>query len=136
MTHLIFNEFMGLAKNDTMRWINEGTAVYIETKVSPGSEAAYSRRLNNQVASNPIPFSQMANLAPQTDSGRNVDRWYAQVWSVVRFMILRGGTFNYSVFLGRLRSGDTADKAIATVYGGTWSGLDSLETSWRLYIQQ
>ena len=65
MTHLIFNEFMGLANSADFKWVNEGVAVYEESRTSAESRAAYSRRFANMVAPNPIPFSQMATQAPQ-----------------------------------------------------------------------
>lgn len=136
MTHLIFNEFMGLNNAMDLRWINEGAAVYMETKASRYSENAYSQRLKNQIVHNPIPFSQMINLAPQTESGQNVDRWYAQVWSVVSFMISRGGSFNFSVFLKKMKDGDTMDKSLSYAYNGKWADLNALENDWLLYISR
>jgi len=132
MTHLIFNEFMGLSQPPGLRWLNEGTAVYQETRSNPASAAAYAERLRSGVAGNPIPFSQMVNLAPQNESLKNVDRWYAQVGSVVGFMIRRGGSFNFSLFLARLRDGASVDKALEAAYGGLWNDLAAVERAWQL----
>ncbi|MGD9643940.1 MAG: hypothetical protein AB7V08_14545 [Elusimicrobiales bacterium] len=132
MTHLIFNEFMGLSQPAGLRWLNEGTAVYQETRSNPASAAAYAERVRSGVAANPIPFSQMVNLAPQNEAQREVDRWYAQVGSVVGFMIRRGGSFNFSLFLGRLRDGSSVDKALEAAYGGLWNDLAAVERAWKL----
>ena len=136
MTHLIFNEYMGMNRNNSEYiWINEGLAVYMETKFSRISEAAYSRRFNNRIANNPIPFSQMVNLAPANESSKDTDRWYAQVWSVVRFMLERGGSFNFSVFISRLKSGDTIDQALEYAYKD-WPSSKALEEAWLLHISR
>ena len=82
MTHLVFNEFMGLGQAAGLRWLNEGVAVYEESRSSQFSASSYAARVAESVAPNPIPFSQMTNLVPQNESERNVDRWYAQVGSV------------------------------------------------------
>ncbi len=135
MTHLIFNDFMGLSQASQLRWINEGAAVYEETRADPSDAAQYQARVNTTVAPNPIPFSQMVNLAPQDESQQNVDRWYAQVGSVVGFMIRQGGSFNFSVFLTKLRSGESVDTAISETYGTMWHKLSDVENAWKLEIQ-
>lgn len=136
MTHLIFNEFMGLGQAGQLRWLNEGVAVYEETRANQSSSAYYTGRLADSVASNPIPFSQMVNLAPQDDANRGVDRWYTQVGSVAGFMIRQGGSFNFSLFLGKLRDGAAMDKAIGETYNGMWSGLADVEKAWLLEVKK
>ena len=136
MTHLIFNEFMGLSQAASLRWLNEGVAVYEETRSDQGSAAAYASRVASGVAPNPIPFSQMVNLAPQSESQKNVDRWYAQVGSVVGFLVRQGGSFSFSIFLRKLRDGVSVDRALEDTYAGMWKKLPDLEKSWKLEVQR
>ena len=136
MTHLIFNEFMGLGQASGLRWLNEGVAVYEESRSNQVSSAYYATRVADSVAPNPIPFSQMVNLAPQNESQRNVDRWYAQVGSVAGFMIRQGGAFNFSSFLSRLRDGSTVDAALETTYSGIWKKLPDVEKAWLLEVKR
>lgn len=136
MTHLVFNEFMGLSQAAQLRWLNEGVAVYEETRSNPASSAFYTGRMADTVASNPIPFSQMVNLPPQDEANRGVDRWYAQVGSVAGFMIRQGGSFNFSLFLGKLRDGSAMDKAIESTYPGLWTKLADVEKAWLLEVKK
>lgn len=136
MTHLVFNEFMGLAQAGQHRWLNEGVAVYEEMRSNTQSAAFYAQRFNQTVAPNPIPFSQMVNLAPQGENLRNVDRWYAQVGSVAGFMVRSGGSFNFSLFLAKLRDGISPDQAIAGTYSGSWKKLDDVEKAWLLDVNK
>ena len=136
MTHLVFNEFMGLSQSAALRWLNEGAAVYEESRSNQASAVFYDDRVRNAVAPNPIPFSQMVNLAPQSESQRNVDRWYAQVGSVAGFMIRQGGSFSFSIFLGKLRDGAAVDKALEDTYAGLWKKLPDLEKAWKLEVQR
>jgi hypothetical protein len=136
MTHLVFNEFMGLSQAASLRWLNEGVAVYEESRSNQLSAGYYASRVADAVAPNPIPFSQMVNLAPANESQRNVDRWYAQVGSVAGFLIRQGGSFNFSTFLGRLRDGATVDSALLGVYGGLWKALGDLEKGWLLEVKR
>jgi len=135
MTHLVFNEFMGLSQAPQLRWINEGVAVYEEMRSDQNTAAYYTARVSQTVAPNPIPFSQMVNLAPQTESQKNLGRWYAQVGSVAGFMIRKGGSFSFAMFLGRLRNGMSVDEAIADTYTNLWRKLSDVETAWKLEVQ-
>ncbi len=136
MTHLVFNEFMGLSQSAELRWLNEGVAVYEETRSNQVSASYYTALTAETIAPNPIPFSQMVNLAPQNESRHNVDRWYTQVGSVAGFMIRRGGSFNFSVFLSKLRDGASMDSAIAGAYTGSWKKLSDVENSWLLDVKR
>ena len=136
MTHLVFNEFMGLAQAARLRWLNEGVAVYEEIRANQSSSAFYTATLADNLSSNPIPFSQMVNLAPQDEANRGVDRWYAQVGSVAGFMIRQGGSFNFSLFLGKLRDGADMDKALEATYPGMWAKLADVEKGWLLEVKK
>lgn len=136
MTHLVFNEFMGLAHTAELRWLNEGVAVYEESRSNPVSAAYYAARVADSISPNPIPFSQMLNLAPQSESERNVNRWYAQVGSVAGFMIRQGGSFNFSLFLSKLRDGASVDKAVEATYAGAWKSLSDVEKAWLLEVKR
>lgn len=136
MTHLVFNEYMGLSQSPGLRWLNEGVAVYEESRSNQASAAFYDERVRSAVAPNPIPFSQMTNLAPQSESQRNVDRWYAQVGSVAGFMIRQGGSFSFSIFLSKLRDGASVDKALEDTYAGMWKTLSEVEKAWKLEIMR
>jgi hypothetical protein len=134
MTHLIFNEFMGLANSADFKWVNEGVAVYEETRTSAESRTAYSQRFSNMVSPNPIPFSQLAIQAPQGDQKTGaVERWYAQAGSVVAFMIKEGGTLGFSIFITRLKAGDTMDTAIGAAFPSLWKTTRDMERAWLLY---
>ncbi|HCC49295.1 MAG TPA: hypothetical protein DEQ38_14450 [Elusimicrobia bacterium] len=111
-------------------------AVYEEMRSDTGSAAVYAARLANTVTPNPVPFTQMVNLAPQNESLRNVDRWYAQVGSVVSFLVRQGGSFSFSIFLGKLRDGATVDRALEDTYNGMWRKLSDVEKAWILEIQR
>ncbi len=136
MTHLVFNEFMGLSQSSGLRWLNEGVAVYEESRSNQVSASFYAGRVADAVRPNPIPFSQMINLVPQSESQRNVDRWYAQAGSVAGFMIRQGGSFSFSLFLSKLRDGASVDRALEDTYAGLWKNISDVERAWLLEIQR
>ncbi|MHB0996999.1 MAG: peptidase MA family metallohydrolase [Elusimicrobiales bacterium] len=134
MTHLVFNEFMGLSQAQALRWLNEGAAVYQEGRSNTASASYYDGLLKNLVVRNPIPFSQMVNLAPQSENRAGVEAWYAQAGSVVSFLVRQGGSFNFSLFLGRLKGGADTDRALAEAYPGVWKNLSDVEKAWQLEL--
>lgn len=135
MTHLIFNEFLGLANTAALKWLNEGLAVYEETRGSWRSKAAYTQRMSSLVAPNPIPFSQMINLAPQGEQDAVVEKWYAQCGSVVGFLIKDGGTLGFSGFLSRIKDGANVDDAAAASFSTLGKDMNDIEKAWLLYIK-
>lgn len=135
MTHLIFNEFLGLAGAPALKWLNEGLAVYEETRGSWQSKAAYAQRLSAQVVPNPLPFSQMINLAPRGEQDAMVEKWYAQCGSVVEFLVKEGGTLGFSIFLSRIKDGATVDAAAAEAFTLVGKSLNDIEKAWLLYIK-
>ncbi|MBI5244117.1 MAG: hypothetical protein HY922_10650 [Elusimicrobia bacterium] len=123
MTHLVFNEYMG-RQTPEQRWVNEGLAVYEESRAFSDQPPAMppGRRA--------IPFSQMVSMAPLGEERSMVDAWYAQVSSVVYFMIERGGRVGFGQFLASLRDGQSVDEAVRGGFPGLWSGFAALESAW------
>lgn len=128
MTHLIFSEFMGRA-TAPLRWINEGLAVYEEQQASGRSGLALPP---GRV---PLPFDRMADAAPLSEAAFDASAWYAQVSSVARFMIERGGRMGFGQFLGGLRDGRSVGEAIRFAFPGIWGGLEDLEAAWKRSLQ-
>ncbi|MBI4656264.1 MAG: hypothetical protein HY746_05900, partial [Elusimicrobia bacterium] len=137
-THLVFNEFMGLSNLDRkeLKWINEGIAVYEEVQPGNLSRVFYENYFRQDVAKNPMPFSQMISFAPLKEENRSANRWYCQAGSVARFMLEKGGSIGFAIFLSKLKDGQTLDAALKIAFPGRWQSLDELEKSWLITIQQ
>ena len=130
MTHLIFFEYMGRA-NDNQRWINEGLAVYEESKVGQPSSAGAAPPLPSwPFGWQPLSMDSMISMVPASERERAVNAWYAQALSMVRFMIERGGRIGFSQFLGEIRQDASFDKAIGDSFPGVWRGLSDFYASW------
>lgn len=134
MTHLIFFEYMGRATQQT-RWVNEGLAVYQETKASGGARVDVFAALRGSLRATPLPMSQLMSLVPATERGYTVSAWYAQAESLVRFMIERGGRLGFSQFLEALKDGKDFDAAIAAGFPAAWRSLAELERAWLISLQ-
>ena len=130
MTHLIFFEYMGRA-NDNQRWINEGLAVYEESKAGQSASGGSASPLPSwPFGWQPMSMDSMITMVPASERERAVNAWYAQAVSMVRFMIERGGRIGFSQFLGEIRQDASFDKAIGDSFPGVWQSLADFYASW------
>ncbi|MCX5786103.1 MAG: hypothetical protein NTX59_10480 [Elusimicrobia bacterium] len=136
MTHLVFNEFMGLSVPESLRWLNEGLAVYEQMRADYPSKTFYESKILNDISINPIPFSQMMNLVPRGEKDAAVERWYAQAGSVASFMVRQGGSLSFSSFIGRLKDGRGLDEAVAASFGVLWKDMKDVERTWLLEVKR
>jgi hypothetical protein len=132
MTHLIMYEFMGRVEPDH-RWINEGLAVYEESKAATaagyhGDPYADARA---RIRGNPIPLDQMIRLTPASERDTTVSAWYAQADSMIRFMIERGSRLGFSQFLQSLRDNRPLDAAIGGAFPGVWRDSGDFYRAWQ-----
>lgn len=132
MTHLIFFEFMGRVEPDH-RWVNEGLAVYEETKAATaaGYRADLFGEARARVRTNPIPMDQMIRLTPATEREHTVSAWYAQAESMIRYMVERGGRMGFSQFLTALRDARPLDAAIGGAFPGKWRDSGDFHRDWQ-----
>jgi len=131
MTHLIFYEYMGRANPDH-RWVNEGLAVYEESKAGqPSSGGAAPPMPPWPQGWQPLAMDAMIHMVPASERERTVNAWYLQAGSMVRCMIERGGRIGFGQFLAALRQDASCDKAVADAFPGIWRDLADFEQSWR-----
>ena len=129
-THLIWIEYMNGRLSDQQRWVDEGLAVYEESKArSRGSELFVN--LLPMLRTVPIPIDQLQNMAPNTERAYETSLWYAESGSMIRFMIEHGGRIGFGQFLGAIQLGQTFDSAIAAGYSGQWQNLAQFEAAWK-----
>lgn len=134
MTHLIWFEFMNGRLSDQHRWVNEGLAVYEESKASNGGRELFAGLLPSLRAS-PLPMDQLQNLAPNTERAYDASLWYAQAESMVRYMVEKGGRIGFGQFLSALRDGQGFDAAIFAGFPGQWRTLSDFENDWKRSLQ-
>ena len=120
-THLLLDDALASPRASVPAWLNEGLAMYFETG-SHGREATLARaarrgRLMGLRAMNTVP-------------GRpeDVRMFYAQSWSVVKYMIDGYGPERMTALVGSIGDGQRVDQAFRQAYG---IGLEELERRWR-----
>jgi len=132
MTHLIWFEFMGGRLSQEQRWVNEGLAVYEESKaLDPRGGTEMFASVRPSLRSQPIPMDQLMRLVPATERAYDVSLWYAQAEDMIRYMIQRGGRIGFSQFLTALRDGKDFDRAMGEGFPGQWRNLEDFDVQWR-----
>lgn len=134
MTHLIWFEYMSRADLE-QRWVNEGLAVYEETKAGGGARSDPFQLARSTLRATPLTLDQLIHLVPATERERTVTLWYAQSEALVQFMIERGGRMGFSAFLGALKDGRAWDDAVRSSFAGTWSSLPDVVSAWQRSLQ-
>ncbi|MBI4371829.1 MAG: hypothetical protein HY552_05990 [Elusimicrobia bacterium] len=135
IAHLIWHEFMNGRVIPDQRWVNEGLAVYEESKAANGGQELFSA-LKSSLRSAPLTIAQLRRLPPASERAYDASLWYAQAEDLVRFMIERGGQIGFSQFLTALQYGKGWDEAVAAGFPGQWRTLDEFETAWKAHLVQ
>jgi len=134
MTHLIWFEYMNGRLSDQQRWVNEGLAVYEESKARNRGYELFGALLPT-LRSAPIPIDQLMNMAPNTERAYDASLWYAESESMVRYMIEKGGRIGFGQFLAAIRQGEQFDAAIYDAYPGQWHTLNDFYNDWKRSLQ-
>jgi len=134
MTHLIFESYVG-EKASNFRWLDEGLAMFEElSKMSDADKAAFQSNQVNALRTNKMPFSQMTFYVPNNEDQRFTDSWYAQVESVVAFLISQGTSQNFAGLLNDLKQNLDIDRALANNYPQKFRSMNDLETAWKATV--
>jgi hypothetical protein len=130
MSHVIWYEFMNGRLSEQQRWVNEGLAVYQESKTRNRGQDLFVNLIPT-MRSAPIPMDQIQNLAPNTERAYEASLWYAQAESMIRFMIERGGRIGFGQFLSAIRDGQGFDAALYAGFPGQWRTMVDFYNDWK-----
>jgi hypothetical protein len=99
-------------------WIDEGTAVYAQSQPGSGYTGAVEAAIRSDRL---IPFAQMGT--PAADP-RLVDLFYGQSYTMVKYLIDKGGPAKYAEFFATIKKGNRFDQALKIVYGFDVDGFE------------
>jgi hypothetical protein len=117
-THIIDDAAGISALGKLPSWLDEGTAVYGQT--TPGS--GYAGAVQSAARANRlIPFAQMASYP--TDA-RLVDLFYGQAYTMVKYLIDKGGPAQYAKLFATIKEGNRFDDALKQVYSLDMAGFE------------
>ncbi|HAH30949.1 MAG TPA: hypothetical protein DCL44_01395 [Elusimicrobia bacterium] len=131
LTHMYFDSFFTTA-NPSPLWLSEGMATYIQSErgySTPNWLAQNLKLLQKGSGFKLNDLMRIENL--QGADADNVRLWYAQSYSLVRFLLkIKAGDAFY-VFCKGVRDGKPVAQSLYQAYGMPYNKLSSLEYAWR-----
>ena len=125
LSHLV----VGLATRNPLgglpRWLDEGLAMYAEGDLPPANRQALERAVREGT------LISVRSLSGYTGDPEQVDLYYAEVYSVVQFLLERYGRDRMQEFLQRFKEGTYQEEALRQVYG---LSLEELDAAWREWL--
>lgn len=117
-------------------WVHEGIAKYLEAswrgpagEIEPASQALLARRLEK---GNLIPLEAMSPSVAKLPSAEETALAFAQVGTMMTFLVERQGPDSLRQFLELLAAGRTDREALERVWGGTFTSFDE---AWRAWVR-
>jgi hypothetical protein len=133
MAHAVFFERMG-GGTKIPGWIHEGLSSYAEARYNSSQvDLRWTTFGAGIIQNGGQPLTTLA--APETNGPEEVSRFYAQSYSVVRYLIDNYGMLKLMKLGVKLQSGKKIDTSISEVYAPDITGLGDLETKWLVSIR-
>jgi len=123
ITHLIFNDFMGEKAIRVSKWLNEGLAMYEETKNSGIKKPLFDKTKR-------LPLYEFLTFDFETAKAEKVNIWYSQAESLTGFLLTKYPKEKFYNFLTKLRETENTDEALFWGYQSEFKNMSDLETSW------
>ncbi|MDE2492067.1 MAG: hypothetical protein KGM24_14560, partial [Elusimicrobia bacterium] len=136
LTHIYYDGFYLSGATDPL-WLSEGMATV--SQVSRGLAAPTWLTQNLRVLENGGGFSLPELMAVKSTAGwpdAKVRLWYAQSYSLVRYLLrtqYRSSFYRFSVYL---RDGLPVEEALYRAYGAPYTRVRALEIAWRASISR
>lgn len=131
LTHIYFDSFF-TASNPSPLWLSEGMATFIQTERGLSTPTWLKENLALLEGGSGFKLPDLILIeSMQGADEENVRLWYAQAYSVVRFLMRMKAGDAFYVFCRELRDGRPPHQAMYRAYGMPYNKLSSLEYAWR-----
>jgi hypothetical protein len=131
LTHIYFDSFFPPSNPDPL-WLSEGMATYMQSERGLSAPIWLTQNLHLLQGGSGFKLKDLVRIdSLQGADDDNVRLWYAESYSVVRFLIhLKAGDAFY-VFCKNIRDGKPPAESLYQAYGMPYNKLSSLEYAWR-----
>ncbi|MEW6557977.1 MAG: hypothetical protein AB1349_11615 [Elusimicrobiota bacterium] len=123
ITHLIFNDFMNGKAEKISQWLNEGLAMYEETKTTGIKKPQFDRTKR-------IPIDEFLIFDLSNAEAEKVNLWYQQAESLVTFLIEKRAKLKFYNFLVKLKETENVNEALFWGYQSEFKSIGDLENVW------
>ncbi len=131
LTHIYFDSFFPPSHPSPL-WLSEGLATYIQSERGLSKPNWLEQNLKLLEGGSGFKLSDLVRIEDMRGADEdNVRLWYAQSYSVVRFLIKLKAGESFYLFCKELRDGKPPHQALYRAYGMPYNKLSSLEYAWR-----
>ena len=131
LTHIYFDGFFLDGATDPL-WLSEGMATLLQVERGLSAPNWLRENLANLEAGGGLPFESFMGVS--TTSGWTDDKvrlWYAQAYSVVRYLIRTQYRSSFYKFAAYIRDGRPVPESLYRAYGAPYTRVRALEIAWR-----
>ncbi|MFI5347021.1 MAG: peptidase MA family metallohydrolase [Elusimicrobiota bacterium] len=131
LTHIYFDSFFLGATNDPL-WLSEGMATLVQVERGLAAPNWLKENLAQLESGSGLPletFMEVKTTAGWSDE--KVRLWYAQSYSIVRYLIRTQYRSSYYKFASYLRDGRPVPESLYRAYGAPYTRVRALEIAWR-----
>ncbi|MBI3289141.1 MAG: hypothetical protein HYZ74_06460 [Elusimicrobia bacterium] len=136
LTHIYFDGFFIEGVTDPL-WLSEGMATLAQVERGLSAPNWLRENLERLEQGEGLPIEKF--IAVTTTAGwpdEKVRLWYAQAYSIVRFMIRTQYRSSFYKFSAHLRDGRPTPEALYRAYGAPYTRLKALEHAWRYELSR
>jgi hypothetical protein len=131
LTHIYFDSFFPSDRSSPL-WLSEGMATYVQSERGYSTPRWLAHNLALLGKGGGFKLADLVRIENmQGADDDNVRLWYAQSYSVVRFLSKMKAGEAFYLFCKRLRDGLPVHQALFQAYGMPYNKLSSLEYAWR-----
>lgn len=136
LTHIYFDGFF--EPSSAPRWLSEGFAVYVQSLYQTPAENEWLNNFSLKFAREEyIDFEEFLKVPSLTGYEKaDVAMWYAQSYSVVKFLFERYGKDDFYQFSKNLKSGMPLGRAMFRSYGMPLNSAGALESAWQSNLRK
>jgi hypothetical protein len=131
LTHIYFDSFFP-ADHPSPLWLSEGLATYVQSERGLSKPNWLEENLKLIEGGSGFKLGDLVRIESMQGADEdNVRLWYAQSYSLVRFLIKLKIGESFYIFCKELRDGRPPHQALYRAYGMPYNKLSSLEYAWR-----
>lgn len=136
LTHIYFDGFFLAGAGDPL-WLSEGMATLVQVERGLAAPNWLRENLELLEAGGGFPIEKLTAVTSTAGwPDAKVRLWYAQSYSLVRFLIRTQYRSSFYKFSAHLRDGRPVPEALYRAYGAPYTRLIALEHAWRYELSR
>ncbi len=136
LTHIYFDSFFLNGTTDPL-WLSEGMATLVQVERGLAAPNWLRENLERLEQGDGFPIDKLTSVTSTVGwPDAKVRLWYAQSYSVVRFLIRTQYRSSFYKFSAHLRDGRPEPEALYRAYGAPYTRMVALEHAWRYELSR